>query len=91
MPIFGNTPDLFDLMSTKSKSRKLLEAAGIKLTSVLLSTANSITALLANFIKGFYTYPSAHYFVFIPSSKLNLDYPSLQTPVAYIGKIIFLH
>ena len=74
------------MLSTKSKARKFLERAEIKLSAALVSSGTDLTALLANFIKGTYTYSKAHYFIFIPSFKLNLDYPTGQLPVAFIGK-----
>lgn len=79
------------MLSTKSKARTFLKAAGIKVSSAMLSTAADITGLLANFVKGSYTYASARYFTFIPSFKLNLDYPAGQMPVAYIGKNYIFH
>jgi hypothetical protein len=88
IPIFGCNPDSFEMLSTKSKARKFLDSAEIKLTFALVSSATDITALLASFIKGTYSYSKAHYFIFIPSYKLNLDYPTGQLPVAYIGKNI---
>jgi hypothetical protein len=90
MPIYASLPDLNDMLTTRSKSRKFLEAAGVPLCPAVISLASDVTGLLAHLAKAMQMEPLANHWIFTPSTKQNQDYPFGQVPTAYISKFLKL-
>ena len=84
IPIYGPLPEVFDLISSRSKARKILDNSGLTLAPAVVSLAMDSNTLLANVVKAMLLDTNVPYLVFLPSTKMNMDYPRVQAPIAYL-------
>jgi hypothetical protein len=67
-----------------------LESTGVPVCPAVLSNASDAHSLLANLIKALHLDKDSPYWAYIPSTRLNLDYPIGQFPCAFVGESVKL-